>query len=409
MRKAISMILVLAIVLSGFASAFASADGSVPSDVKGTKYEEAVKALIDKGVITGYPDGSFRPGEMISRAEACVIIVNSMNPTDEELAGAPGSGFPDMAGYEWAAGYVNYAVLKGVVNGYPDGTFRPGDNVTYAEMAVMLILALGCEINDLTGAWPDNFISKATELGIFSGIGFSPDDAAVRGNVALMSSVVADDIAEANRSEGDENQDTETPSNDNEYEDLAGPLAEYSGRAYGIILDYAEIMNDEGDIVKQIEFLFGKNILFLNTDGRAAVPVPGDLEVDHNEGILHGLRMNNGVVKKIDYSDNSFADIDGDTDFLEFTSGWDQIIDDSSNGVVEFDKDDTAAVDPETRSIIDDASIYVAIIEGNKITGYEEGSFKDIKEGYWIRLYSVTDNNPGVAEVVLISEINPVP
>lgn len=405
MKKVISLILILAMALSGFSIAFATANGNVPADVKGTIYENAVKALMEKGIITGYTDGTFKPNDTISRAEACVVIALSMNPSEDDLSGAPASRFPDLAGFEWAAKYINYAVSKGVVNGYPDGTFRPDDNVTYNEMATMLILALGYKAADLSGSWPANFVNKAVELGIFTGIAFNGNDAASRGHVALMDYRVVDDIIEANKPE-DETGD-ETSSDDTDYEDLAGFLSDYSGKAYGIILDIAAVMNDKGDAVNQIEFLIGDKVLYLNTDGKAAIPSASDIDDDHNDGVLHGLRMSNGIVKGVGYSDNGFADISGNANYVEYTNGWDEVIEDASNSVVEFDKDDTAAVVSDIKTILDDASIYVAVIENNVITGYEKGTMNDIDDGCWIRLYHVTGNEPGIVEVVLVSEIRP--
>lgn len=404
MRKSIAIILALSLMLSCFTSVFATGV-NVPADVKGTIYENAVKALMEKGVITGYEDGTYKPNDKISRAEACVVITLSMNPKDADLSGAADSGFPDLSGFEWAKKYINYAASKGVINGYPDGTFRPDDNVNYNEMATMLILALGYKAKDLSGSWPANYVNKATELGIFTGITYNGNDAASRGHVALMDYSVVDDIIEANKPE-DETSD-ETPSNDTDYDELAGFLADYSGKAYGIILDTASVLNDEGKAVKQIEFLIGDNIVYLNTDGKAAVPSSAAIDQDHNDGLLHGLRMSNGIVKGIGYSDDIFTDINGNANFVEYTSGWDEIIADAKNGVVEFDTDDTAAVSSSVKSILDNASIYVAVIENNIITGYEKGDFNDINDGSWTRLYHVTGNEPGVVEVVLISEIRP--
>ena len=72
MRKFVSIMLALALILSSFTLAF-SADSL--KDVEGTEYQEAVNGLAEKGVIEGYPDGTFRPESTITRAEACVIVV----------------------------------------------------------------------------------------------------------------------------------------------------------------------------------------------------------------------------------------------------------------------------------------------------------------------------------------------
>jgi len=73
--KALSITLVLILMSTVFTFA-----ADVPADVKGTSYEEAVTALVEKGIITGDADGSFNPDSLLTRAQACIIVVKSMNP-----------------------------------------------------------------------------------------------------------------------------------------------------------------------------------------------------------------------------------------------------------------------------------------------------------------------------------------
>src|SRR5665648_271509 len=118
MKKIISMVLVILMLCTGLAFA-----ATVPSDVAGNVYEEAITALSEKGIITGDVDGQFHPDSRLTRAQACIMVVKAMNPPAAEVMGTPTqtikSGFPDMAGYGWAEGYIGYAVRKGIVNGYP--------------------------------------------------------------------------------------------------------------------------------------------------------------------------------------------------------------------------------------------------------------------------------------------------
>ena len=79
----------------------------VPADVVGEPVEEAVTALFERGIITGDENGLFNPQQNLTRAQACIIVVKSMDPPVGEVAGtatqAPAdSGFPDMSGYSWA-------------------------------------------------------------------------------------------------------------------------------------------------------------------------------------------------------------------------------------------------------------------------------------------------------------------
>lgn len=168
--KTIAVTLILALMTTTIAFA-----AVVPSDVKGQNYEAAVTALVEKGIITGDTDGNFNPDTLLTRAQACIIVVKSMNPPAAEITGTATqpvakSGYKDMAGYGWAEGYVSYAVQKGVTNGYPDGTFKPGNNVTMNELITMVLRAAGYTDENIGGTWPSNYVSKAAELELLAGI-----------------------------------------------------------------------------------------------------------------------------------------------------------------------------------------------------------------------------------------------
>ena len=163
------IICVLAIML-GTGAAFAAA---VPADVADSAHKDAITALVEADVITGSTDGLFHPFDNLTRAQACIIVVKALNPPNAEVAGtpsqkAPKSGFPDMSGYGWADGYVSYAVKHGIVNGYPDGTFMPGNNVTCNEMLAMILRATGYKDSEI-GSWPKDYIAKAETEGITKG------------------------------------------------------------------------------------------------------------------------------------------------------------------------------------------------------------------------------------------------
>ncbi|NLP30958.1 MAG: S-layer homology domain-containing protein [Clostridiales bacterium] len=381
MRKSISIILALALILSSFTLAF-SADSL--NDIGGTEYEEAVNALIEKDVIEGYPDGTFRPESTITRAEACIIVVKSMKPTEKELEEALYSGFPDLKGYEWADKYIRYAVQKAVVSGYTDGSFRPGNDVTYNEMAAMLVRALGYKVEELSGFWPENFISKAEELGMMDEFAYEGNSPALRGHVALMTYSVIDDIIEANKPVEEEEED------EYDYADKAGVLADYSGTAYGIVLDFAKVINEDGKAVDEVEFLFGKNTLYLNTNGKVDVDSI-DLDSRYKAGDIFGLKMRNGIVTGIDTSATNFG---GKAGFEDLGDG---LVQDIKNHYVTLEDDRGV-------SILDDASFYKAVEEGGSITGFKAASIRDVREGRTVWLYSVTGETPGVAEIVLIKE-----
>ncbi|ARI76120.1 S-layer homology domain-containing protein [Halobacillus mangrovi] len=109
------------------------------SDVSGDNfYANAIALANEKGLISGYPNGTFKPSESITRAEAAVIIDNAY---DVERAGGAVE-FSDVASIKWAQGSVLDLSSQQIINGYPDGTFRPNHSIDRAEYAVMVAAAM---------------------------------------------------------------------------------------------------------------------------------------------------------------------------------------------------------------------------------------------------------------------------
>lgn len=202
--------LTLVMVLTATSGVFAA----VPSDVKGQSYEEAVSALVDKGIITGDTDGSFHPDAELTRAQACIIIVKSMSAPSVEVIGSATqpvekSGFSDMSGYGWAEGYIKYAVDNNVIKGYPDRTFKPGNKVTMNELVTMVLRAADYSDETLGGTWPSNFINKATELDLLKNIPTPLPVNATKWMAAQVDYNALDKIAAANPEPAEPSQGTD--------------------------------------------------------------------------------------------------------------------------------------------------------------------------------------------------------
>ena len=102
-------------------------------DVAATSwYNTAVSTLSSMGIITGYPDGTFRPNAAITRAEFAAIAARFDNDGDKTAA-----KFSDIATH-WAKDEISIAYNNGWITGYPDGTFGPQRNITRAETATMI-------------------------------------------------------------------------------------------------------------------------------------------------------------------------------------------------------------------------------------------------------------------------------
>jgi hypothetical protein len=176
MKKIILMIALILALSAGSAYAVEF------SDIRDTKYEEAVEFLSAYGIINGYPDGTFRPDQPITRGEVSKIATYMLGYGD--FAKNMESNYTDMEGH-WATRYVDIANAFDIVQGYLNGTFGPDNNITYSEAVTMVVRTLGYTDASLPGSWPYDYYIKAGDLGIAEDIPISAGDA-TRGDMALM-------------------------------------------------------------------------------------------------------------------------------------------------------------------------------------------------------------------------------
>ena len=181
LKKILALVLALAMAFSFVASA-ASFPDVEPTSATG----QAVDLLTGLNIVGGYPDGTFGPEKEITRAEFLKMLFITLNGKDDDgLFAGNSDKFPDVSGDQWFAPYVNWGVQLGIIGGYPDGTFKPDNNVTVAEAAKMIVTALGFDALDYS--FPYGFIDKGIQLGIFENVsGIGADDSALRGNIAVM-------------------------------------------------------------------------------------------------------------------------------------------------------------------------------------------------------------------------------
>ena len=161
------------------------------SDVKNTKYEEAVENLVSLKIVNGFEDNTFKPKNNVTRAQLSKMLVISMGMEDEVTsAGKKFLNFNDVLSSYWGYGYIKVASDKKLVKGYTDGKFKPDGTVTYAEATAMVVRALGYEdvIKKSSLTWPNNYMSYANNnLKLFDGIStFKANDTATRGDIALL-------------------------------------------------------------------------------------------------------------------------------------------------------------------------------------------------------------------------------
>ncbi|WP_167562122.1 S-layer homology domain-containing protein [Rossellomorea vietnamensis] len=128
----------IAIIVTLFTLAFSY---SIPvfanDDITGITLEKEMRAMVDKGVIKGYGEGVYEPGDNVTRGEFATFISRAL-----ELPVVTGNTFKDVVPSSALADGINSASGVGIVSGYLDGKFKPEENVTREQMAAMIYRAL---------------------------------------------------------------------------------------------------------------------------------------------------------------------------------------------------------------------------------------------------------------------------
>lgn len=121
------------------------------------KYFEATKYLSEKDIIKGYEDGTFRADQLVTRAEALKFILLSIHASIShgELP------FKDVSRSSWYTNYVYTGYKKNIVEGNPDGTFRPNNGVNKAEFFKILFNGLSVDIDPVVAGAPYNDVSES--------------------------------------------------------------------------------------------------------------------------------------------------------------------------------------------------------------------------------------------------------
>ncbi len=173
MRKVLSFVLVLSLVLSSFSMAFAAdAKAGSLTDISGNANEDAIQVGYDLGIVTGNPDGTFLPDKAVNRAEFAAMLTRALSIPDSALSGYTTTSFKDTAGYGWAVPYLAFCQSKGILLGDGQGNVMPGRTVSVNEAMTMALRAIGYTANSslLVGVWPSNYVSIAQNEDLYDDV-----------------------------------------------------------------------------------------------------------------------------------------------------------------------------------------------------------------------------------------------
>lgn len=167
---------------------------AVFDDIKGIEAEEYIRHLHDAGIVNGRSGNSFKPGEPITRAEFMVLMVKALKL---EGSAADAGGYTDI-GKHWAKNILLLAARRGLISGYGDGTIRPDNPVTLAEASAVIARGFSFKTNrngiyakPKQNMWYSSSIKKMLDAGILTindsiYVNFNEQSPINRANCAMM-------------------------------------------------------------------------------------------------------------------------------------------------------------------------------------------------------------------------------
>ena len=142
--------------------------------VSGSWYYDNVMQAAAAGIVSGYPDGTFKPGNSVTRRDFAIMLTQMLGVSNDGTAVSP---FIDVQDDDYGVVAIAYCYSHGIISGYEDGTFRPGNTITRQEAASMIVKAMGVStVSDDTypddseiASWAKDAVYKALAAGLMKG------------------------------------------------------------------------------------------------------------------------------------------------------------------------------------------------------------------------------------------------
>jgi hypothetical protein len=196
MRRLVCTVVIGVALIMAFAAAPTALSAARLSDISGNWAEEQIIALVQQGVLGGYPDGTFRPNQTVTRAEFAKMAAKAFNLSETKKL-----PFQDVKDH-WAAEAIGALYKADLMRGFDDQSFAPERSISRAEVTAVVMRFMGLdqllapnELDHLTFSdveqthWAAGAIDAADRLDIlppyFSGR-FQPDAAATRAETAAL-------------------------------------------------------------------------------------------------------------------------------------------------------------------------------------------------------------------------------
>ncbi len=168
--KTVLVTISLLIATPADASSFIDVDDSSPA-------ASAIQFVFDRQYVQGLPDGTFKPLLSLNRAELLKMVLLAKYPSEVAAFESETACFTDVPVYDWSSRFVCYAASHQIINGYPDGQFRPWQPVTYAEALKIVFNTINGTTLPVTDPWYASYVDfansenlNATEPSLFTSI-----------------------------------------------------------------------------------------------------------------------------------------------------------------------------------------------------------------------------------------------
>ncbi len=131
MKKAVAILLSILLVTSFAPPAQAALFKDVPTSYS---FHDEIEFLVEMEIIRGFEDGTFKPNQDVTRAQAAIMIGRALDLNGEQSI----TDFPDVPASSVASGYIQSAYELGIIEGFPDGKFKPDQVVSRGQLAILL-------------------------------------------------------------------------------------------------------------------------------------------------------------------------------------------------------------------------------------------------------------------------------
>ncbi len=176
-KRIFTLALALALMLSIF--------GSVPASAASDEESASLAAAVLEG-LGAYEDGAISSSEYITRGEFARLLAYALGKGGEADSYARRTMYSDVPAGSANASYINLVSSEGVLTGDGNGSFGPDEALTWDEAVTAALKALGYTSADIGTAWPDDYIDKARELGLSSGLSLTAASRLTGGQAALL-------------------------------------------------------------------------------------------------------------------------------------------------------------------------------------------------------------------------------